>query len=333
MKRFLLQLSFTDSGYIQTVSGWGKSVRYFIGFVILLTAGLASLSGFFAIHTVSENILLSLFIALFWGTLIMAFDCGIFLATSRYVVIIRIVLAIFIGFIVSIPLELKILEDQIGEKIAQKYVPKEQAIEQARSEYQVRVAELDQRRSVLSSELGRSKNEMTYELEGSDGRPSGPGPKYRTAKNEFDVASTELTIVENQLQNLRGEYDQNLVLLQQNLATTEQRTGNKLLSQYIALKELEATPGEIGTSTRQMSWALRLLFVIVELFPALLKFSIPRTDYDTFGQLIAGKNELIAKAIDVHIEQELDDLKNNPYFEPDPSFTERIKNKVQRNTI
>lgn len=99
-----------------------------IGGTILFTALMAMLSGGYAFYTVFNNQALTLIFGVFWGLLI--FNLDRFIVNTMYsdgkVTISwyefasglpRIIMAIFLGIVISTPLELKIFEDEINVTI------------------------------------------------------------------------------------------------------------------------------------------------------------------------------------------------------------------------
>lgn len=99
-----------------------------MGGTIFFTACMAALSGGYAISTVFDNTYLSVFFGLFWGFLIfnldrlivntMYSDGKVTISWQELVSgLPRIIMAIFLGIVISTPLELKIFEDVIDIKI------------------------------------------------------------------------------------------------------------------------------------------------------------------------------------------------------------------------
>lgn len=99
-----------------------------IGGTILFTALMAMLSGGYAIYTVFDNSQVAVMFGVFWGLLI--FNLDRFIVNTMYsdgkVTISwkeftsglpRIIIAIFLGIVISTPLELKIFEDEINVAI------------------------------------------------------------------------------------------------------------------------------------------------------------------------------------------------------------------------
>ena len=103
--------------------------KYFgIGGTIFFTAAMACLSGGYAFYTVFKNQTIAIIFGIFWGLLI--FNLDRFIVNTMYTdgkVTIsfrefmaglpRLVIAFFLGIVISMPLELKIFEDEINVTI------------------------------------------------------------------------------------------------------------------------------------------------------------------------------------------------------------------------
>lgn len=101
-----------------------------MGGTIFFTACMAALSGGYAISTVFDNTIISIIFGIFWGMLIfnldrlivntMYSDGKVTISWQELVSgLPRIVMAIFLGIVISTPLELKIFEDAIDIQIEQ----------------------------------------------------------------------------------------------------------------------------------------------------------------------------------------------------------------------
>ncbi len=99
-----------------------------IGTFILLTGVFATISGSYVVYSIFEDTIISILIGLLWGVLIITIDRFIIVSLKKIrsvenkkqdklLVLLnalpRIILAVFIGFLVAIPLELKIVENRL----------------------------------------------------------------------------------------------------------------------------------------------------------------------------------------------------------------------------
>lgn len=142
-----------------------------IGGTILFTALMAMLSGGYAIYTVFDSSLTAFIFGIFWGLLI--FNLDRFIVNTMYsdgeVTISwreftsglpRIIIAIFLGVVISMPLELKIFEDEINVTI-------EEQIQDRIKEYQAsdyaKISALESRKDTLMQrmkEIEESPNDI-----------------------------------------------------------------------------------------------------------------------------------------------------------------------------
>lgn len=124
--------------FFWTCSGANKEIlrqcpteysKYFgIGGTIFFTAAMATLSGGYAFYTIFNNQWLAIAFGIFWGLLI--FNLDRFIVNTMYsdgkhtiswgelaAGLPRIIIALFLGIVISTPLELKIFEDEINVEI------------------------------------------------------------------------------------------------------------------------------------------------------------------------------------------------------------------------
>ena len=142
-----------------------------IGGTILFTALMAMLSGGYAIYTVFDSGFIAFLFGVFWGLLI--FNLDRFIVNTMYsdgeVTISwreftsglpRIIIAIFLGVVISTPLELKIFEDEINVTIQEQI--KDRIKEYQASDY-ARISELESRKDSLKiqiKEIEQSPNDI-----------------------------------------------------------------------------------------------------------------------------------------------------------------------------
>ncbi len=104
-------------------SEWNKFAG--IGGIILFTAVFATLSAGYAMFTVFDNLWVSIGFALLWGLMIFNLDRYIVSSIKKtgtwwnqtLMAIPRLILAVFLGIIISKPLELKIFEKEVNKQL------------------------------------------------------------------------------------------------------------------------------------------------------------------------------------------------------------------------
>lgn len=151
----------------QCPTDWAKYAG--IGGTILFTALMASLSGGYAMYTVFRSERMAILLGVFWGLLI--FNLDRFIVNTMYsdgqVTITwrefysglpRIIMAIFLGIVISTPLELKIYEDGIDNEI--------EALKRE---------ELKKRTKRLDDEIAKLETRLEDILYGDNGVSAGSG--------------------------------------------------------------------------------------------------------------------------------------------------------------
>lgn len=123
LQRFFQFLSKTDRDAMNSpcCTRVARMTQTSLGIMVLLTGVLAFFSGSYAIYTAFANHAWASFVAIPLGLLycfmIIIFDREIVGAQVKKAVWVRLPLAIIIGFIVAVPLELRLLQDSIDKQL------------------------------------------------------------------------------------------------------------------------------------------------------------------------------------------------------------------------
>lgn len=304
-EQFLLFLSKTDQELLSHCPPATRSNQTALGIFVLFTGLLATASGAFAVSNLFLEpvpgqalpqlpligLLFSILIGLFYGAIILFIDREIVSASSKWGVVLRVPLAILIGLVIAVPLELKLLEGRISQQI----IEKEQGYNQSLQ------AVGEQKLAVIRSEIQSEKTKLDHYiaqkqqyadlmmresggLAGSLTGQRGEGPVYREALRNKEVLEEDIQTQEAYLTTLQDQLDQ---LAQQNSTFTDRYTrveSHDFLSKYIALRELRQQPNEAGYSTNQLAWGITLLLVFLELIPSLMKLLLPMSEYDVLKE-------------------------------------------------
>lgn len=179
------------------------------GGTILFTALMAMLSGGYAMFFVFHSMKIAALFGLFWGLLIFNLD--------RYIVntmysdgkptiswlelmagLPRIIMAIFLGIVISTPLEMKIFEGRIDHQLQlnnsrRANIGRAEASEGI-SELLKRRDQLEEERKVISDALASAEYELMREGEGSalSGK-QGHGPIWHDKEAQRDAVKEQLT--------------------------------------------------------------------------------------------------------------------------------------------
>ena len=139
--------------------------KYFgIGGTIFFTAAMAGLSGFYAFYTIFNNQWIAICFGIFWGLLIFNLDRFIVntmysdgkhtISKSEFISgLPRIIIAIFLGIVISTPLEMKIFEDRIEQQIVENNAKRTDKTKEAAADYYQQIKEKENALASLNAEL------------------------------------------------------------------------------------------------------------------------------------------------------------------------------------
>ncbi len=265
-----------------------------MGGTILFTALMACLSGSYALYTVFESKATAIAFGIFWGALI--FNLDRFIVNTMYsdgkVTISwreftsglpRIIMAIFLGIVISTPLEMKIFEDRIDSQLVKDNIMRTNA---TRQEVTKGNTSLIQRRDKLESEhkaieqrLAVANEELKKEGEGSalSGK-AGHGLIYKDKERNLSAIEKELQTWETthavELKEIREQ-----IAINTDKANRDIEKGNEekgFCVRYEAFSHLKSESTELSI----VSLVIMLLFIIIETAPTFFKMMIASGPYD-----------------------------------------------------
>ena len=293
IKRFFVLCSGADADILETCSSGEQNKYAGIGATVFFTAVMAFIASAYALYTVFDSVLTSIFFGLIWGLLIFNLDRFIVSTIKKrdsfkselLQATPRIILAIIIVIVISKPLEMKIFEKEINQVLLEQKNEMTLANkEQIAQQYTPKVAELNASIADLKSEITTKEAETnalydTYisEAEGTAGtKLLGKGPVYKEKREKHDAALAELKAlketnatkikgIENQIGALDDEYAVNVTESQPIIDGFD-----GLMARITALNELPWLP----------SFFIFLLFLAIETSPIIAKLLSPKGTYD-----------------------------------------------------
>ncbi|MEM6830663.1 MAG: DUF4407 domain-containing protein [Bacteroidota bacterium] len=258
-----------------------------VGATIFFTGLLAALSGGFALYTIFNDMTVAVLLGICWGALIFNLDRFIVstvkknerMSSQWKQVAPRLVLAIFLSIVISKPLEMKIFEQEINEKLHYTGVNK---LEQVGNLYEEKMANVR-----LSIESLRNREQERFDLrekyyedykcecEGSCGTgQKGIGSECLRKQKKYEAANEEYQL-------LKAETAKEIADLQEEIETlkTEKTTYKEDLKASFA-SGLMAKMGALSELPPGPSWAIVLLLICIEVAPILTKLLSPYGPYD-----------------------------------------------------
>lgn len=288
--------------------------KYFgIGGTILFTALMASLSGGYAITTVFDSVTAGIFFGIFWGLLIFNLDRFIvntMYSDGKHTISIeelfgglpRLVIAIFLGIVISYPIELRIFESEINKQMeisANKEAFLNDSISRITQELPIKNMEktnisIEKQIITLQDEIKDAKSTADNFAPKTKRVPfttdSEGNPIYRTVNtNGYNNALNNYKRVNDenlkQISVLRGQLSKSLSEININQQHVDSVSKGKIIifekakglsTRMKAFSKLK----DDEPSTEIASIFIMLLFIIIEISPVLFKMMMSAGDYD-----------------------------------------------------
>ena len=268
-----------------------------IGATILFTGILAALASGYALYTIFENVYYSIGFGILWGLMIFNLDRYIISSMRKTdqknselkMAIPRIMLALIIATVISMPLELKMFEKEINTELTDMQLAinrnQETAVE---LKHQTKIERLNQEIEALKSEITTAKthrdkliNLAQQEADGTGGsRKRNAGPIYQIKKQNADQADQELKSITDinkpLIQDKQQEITQIKSTISSEISNLKEVTYNGLAARIEALSNLKSKSIAIAIA----DWFIFLLFICLELSPIFVKLMSAKGPYD-----------------------------------------------------
>ncbi|MGC6414894.1 MAG: DUF4407 domain-containing protein [Bacteroidia bacterium] len=294
-----------------------------IGGIVFCTGLLAMVSGGFAFHTIfgpkgeaidisalttTADILGSIIFGFVWGTIIFNLDRFIVSSTGKgdgtdkvtwkevKQALPRIIIAIILGFAISAPLEIKILESEINaelqafqnentlelnKKTEKEFIQKRKDIEARKSEFEKKIAEYDKEVVRIQTELDALIDAQQAEMQ--DKRAYGFGPVAKKMQKDIDNKRQDIKDYEakrkNEVLDWKGQ-----IAFQDSLIRNLQAEKNDRLKEnevvsagYSGLLKRIQISHEIGGL---IPWVILFVFLSIETGPIFFKMMMNKGVYD-----------------------------------------------------
>lgn len=267
-----------------------------IGGTILFTALMAMLSGGYALYFVFESVPKAIAFGIFWGMLI--FNLDRFIVNTMYsdgkVTISwrefysglpRIIMAIFLGIVISTPLEMKIFEDRINSQLVKDNIERTNAsrakIDEGNKPLIERRNFLEQQQAEIRERLAKANEELKKEGEGSalSGK-AGHGQIYKDKERNVKA-------IEKELESWNSSHQQELYDLREQIKINRDK-GNADISEgnhengFCVRYEAFSNVKKENFALCVVSLVIMLLFIIIETAPTFFKMMIASGPYDDY---------------------------------------------------
>jgi hypothetical protein len=146
---------------------------------------------------------------------------------------------------------------------------------------------------------------------------AGQGPAYREAERNRNANQELLVKAEAELQKYETEEGEARQTFQQEYNNVHVAQAHDFLARYQALESLKDTaPGAFS-----ISWGLRIFFILIEVFPALLKLFLPYSEYNA---IVEARRRSQVQLVHAVSNKRLDDLARTPPSSPQVSLLDML---------
>jgi hypothetical protein len=321
ISEFFFFLSKTDLHALRFCTPFTRSIQMSIGILVFITGVMAFISSYFAINSVFfggaqldiGQLVIAFVVSLFYATAIIFFDREIVSATGKNIVLTigRLLFAVFIGIVISFPIELKIQQDEVDQqivKLAHNKFENEMKFNENYTktidiEKKIMSQQSDKDLKTLQNKLDALTNAYNDQLAGLNGQEPTRGSKAIALEPLIESAKKDLEKAEirhaEMMQNIDNTLTKKHALeyqkYQDNLEKiSKAEKAHDLLTQFLALKKVHAEKPD----TKMLGWIIMAFFIMFELFPTLIKLALEGTEYNAYidARRVINVNKIIGLA-------------------------------------
>ena len=303
LKQFFWLCSGADMSILRT---WDCSTEHNtyagIGATIVLTAVLASLSGGYALWTVFQSLPATVSLGILWGILIFNLDryivmslpkrqggCG---ALWRQVATVspRLVLALLLASVITVPLELKIFEREIIDQLERKHHRQLNEDRQTITQQYSELADLEQQNTTLTAAITEKEGQRNTAFQEVQGEAAGNrGTGMRGAGPVWRQKSTFLDQLAHELQDLRAQNHAQILQNNARITALKKARDTEMAHKAVSVQEANGLLARLEVlhvllkeqSTTAIAFGLiAAMFVVIETAPVVVKLLAPYGPYD-----------------------------------------------------
>jgi hypothetical protein len=279
------------------------NVFFGIGMIVLLTGTMAVFSGGYAFYTIFRDPWLALFFGLFWGVIIFFIDWYLVSSLKKenkfgrelLTATPRLILALFLAFVISRPLELKLFESEINTQLASINQLKANDFKENVNQSFAEIKELEEQNKTYQQKLDQllqKRNELfNLVIEEAEGRSpvqkAGKGSVYREKKAAYDLMAADYNEESARLIPLISANNRRINELKA-LRDVAIESGKKVVKQtdgFLARIEAYNALGQSNSIIRFTSLFILALFICIEVGPMFVKLISKRGVYDEVLEL------------------------------------------------
>jgi hypothetical protein len=279
----LFWLSKTDTRLVSVWSRWAMATQAAFGVFVLFIAALAFGAAYYTLSTLNAPGSLIPWMALGWSVFVGALDREIAGSLDKTTAVVRPFLALFLGTLTAIPIELYVFQERVDLQLQRQY---REDNKQQLEHLETTESELDQRRTRLESDLAELRKQdtdwgrvMDQELAGRSGPGrtglKGAGAVFQNAQTQQAAVRQRMTEVRQDLEQMQRALPEERRRLETGFQREEVGRVTNFVTRYEALDKVIHR----SDALYRLSWLITLALILVEMTPAILKILTPHVDY------------------------------------------------------
>jgi len=328
ISEFFQFLSKTDRRLIEHCTDHSVKTQVTNGVFVLLTAMFAFLSGMYAVYTTFKDFRVAIPVGLLYATLIAFIDREIVSTSNRVATLARLPLAVAIGLVVSVPLEMKLFEKRIQTQMEtqdrERNRPAREQRERDEQTFRNRVRALEDeirtyRQNITEAGLAM-QDETTGQVRANHNRTgiAGVGPAFRAAEAQLNRNKELLATAEAELQRLNQTENIAIGRIDQTFTDASVTSRDDFLVRYEALEAVKVS----SPSAIYLTMGIRFLIILLEMSPALMKLLQSENEYNV--ALEGTRRVNVARVIGLANDQ-IAQIMRDPKMAPKPTLLEHLR--------
>ena len=295
--RFLCSCAGCDISTLSQCNSAEQRKMAIIGSCVLITPMLGIVSGAFAMQILSKNLPLSIAFGLLWGYIILQIERAVVSntrpGTFNLGVFARLLLAGVFATAIAVPMELRVFEDAIQEKLANNLSG---IVKGVNADYDSQIAQVNGQLAIEKEKVDALRFSYIGEVDGTSGLGRsfrGKGPialeKEKLWNQETRLYEKMRTDKQIQIDGLNKQRNEKI----SNISVTQAKG---FLGQIRVLGELSKEDNTVFMGI----WLIRLFFLSIELIPIFIKLSSGK-NRDVYNE-IAKQNGAMAISVNEQME-------------------------------
>ncbi len=266
-----------------TCSRWAIATQAAFGIFVAFTAILAYGAAYYTLSTLNAPSSLVPWFALGWSVFILFLDREIAGSLDKTTAIVRPFLALFIGALVAIPIQLWVFQGRVDQELQRQY---REDNKQQLDELHAKLSLIEKRRDDLQSTLDDLRKQesdwgkiLDSEAVGRTGQGRtgvpGTGPAFRNAQAQQASVRLYIQEVRQDLEQMERSLPEQRQRLEGQFRREEVGRSMDFVARYEAMDKVVHSSDPLY----RLSWLITLALILVEMTPALLKILTPHVDY------------------------------------------------------